>query len=28
LTPINLIEEVTKPITLTLRLFGNLFSVA
>jgi F-type H+-transporting ATPase subunit a len=26
LTPINLIEEVTKPITLTLRLFGNLFS--
>jgi F-type H+-transporting ATPase subunit a len=26
LAPINLIEEVTKPITLTLRLFGNLFS--
>jgi F-type H+-transporting ATPase subunit a len=26
LTPINLIEEITKPITLTLRLFGNLFS--
>jgi F-type H+-transporting ATPase subunit a len=26
LTPINLVEEVTKPITLTLRLFGNLFS--
>jgi F-type H+-transporting ATPase subunit a len=26
LTPINMIEEVTKPITLTFRLFGNLFS--
>ena len=26
LTPINFIEEITKPITLTLRLFGNLFS--
>ena len=26
LTPMNLIEEATKPITLTLRLFGNLFS--
>ena len=25
-TPMNLIEEATKPITLTLRLFGNLFS--
>jgi F-type H+-transporting ATPase subunit a len=26
LTPMNLLEEATKPITLTLRLFGNLFS--
>jgi F-type H+-transporting ATPase subunit a len=26
LTPINLIEEVTKPITMTFRLFGNIFS--
>ncbi len=26
LTPINLVEEVTKPITMTFRLFGNLFS--
>jgi F-type H+-transporting ATPase subunit a len=26
LTPINVIEEITKPITLTLRLFGNLFA--
>ena len=26
LLPINVIEEVTKPITLTFRLFGNLFS--
>ena len=26
LAPINLIEEITKPITLTFRLFGNLFS--
>lgn len=26
LGPINFIEEVTKPITLTLRLFGNLFA--
>lgn len=26
LAPINAIEEVTKPITLTFRLFGNLFS--
>jgi len=24
--PINVIEEITKPITLTFRLFGNLFS--
>jgi F-type H+-transporting ATPase subunit a len=24
--PINVIEELTKPITLTLRLFGNLFA--
>ncbi len=24
--PINIIEEITKPITLTFRLFGNLFS--
>ncbi|MFI5036076.1 MAG: F0F1 ATP synthase subunit A [Acidimicrobiales bacterium] len=28
LTPINVIEEITKPITLTFRLFGNLFSGA
>ena len=26
LAPINVIEEITKPITLTFRLFGNLFS--
>jgi F-type H+-transporting ATPase subunit a len=26
LTPINIIEEITKPITLTFRLFGNLFA--
>jgi F-type H+-transporting ATPase subunit a len=26
LTPINIIEEITKPITMTFRLFGNLFS--
>ena len=26
LTPINVVEEITKPITLTFRLFGNLFS--
>ncbi|HEY1651474.1 MAG TPA: F0F1 ATP synthase subunit A [Acidimicrobiales bacterium] len=26
LTPINIIEELTKPITLTFRLFGNIFS--
>jgi F-type H+-transporting ATPase subunit a len=26
MTPINVIEEVTKPITLTLRLFGNVFA--
>lgn len=26
LVPINIIEEITKPITLTFRLFGNLFS--
>ena len=26
LTPINLVEEITKPITMTFRLFGNLFS--
>ena len=26
LAPINIIEEITKPMTLTLRLFGNLFS--
>jgi len=24
--PINIIEEITKPITLTFRLFGNLFA--
>ena len=28
LTPINVIEEITKPITLTFRLFGNIFSGA
>lgn len=28
LTPINIIEEVTKPITMTFRLFGNVFSGA
>jgi len=26
LTPINVIEEIAKPITLSLRLFGNIFS--
>jgi F-type H+-transporting ATPase subunit a len=26
MTPINVIEELTKPITLTFRLFGNIFS--
>jgi len=26
LIPINVIEEITKPITLTFRLFGNIFS--
>jgi F-type H+-transporting ATPase subunit a len=26
LAPINVIEEITKPITLTFRLFGNLFA--
>lgn len=26
LAPINVIEEITKPITLTFRLFGNVFS--
>jgi F-type H+-transporting ATPase subunit a len=26
LTPINVIEELAKPITLALRLFGNMFS--
>jgi F-type H+-transporting ATPase subunit a len=26
MTPINIIEEITKPITLTFRLFGNLFA--
>jgi F-type H+-transporting ATPase subunit a len=26
LTPINIIEEITKPITLTFRLFGNMFA--
>jgi len=26
LTPINIIEEITNPITLTFRLFGNIFS--
>lgn len=28
LTPINVIEEIVKPITMTLRLFGNMFSGA
>jgi len=28
MTPINVIEEITKPITLTFRLFGNLFAGA
>lgn len=28
LVPINIIEEITKPITLTFRLFGNMFSGA
>ena len=28
MTPINIIEEITKPITLTFRLFGNLFAGA
>jgi len=28
LTPINVIEELVKPMTLTLRLFGNLFASA
>ena len=26
LPPINIIEEITKPITMTFRLFGNIFS--
>jgi F-type H+-transporting ATPase subunit a len=26
LSPINIIEEITKPITMTFRLFGNVFS--
>jgi F-type H+-transporting ATPase subunit a len=26
LLPINVIEEITKPVTLTFRLFGNIFS--
>jgi F-type H+-transporting ATPase subunit a len=26
LAPINIIEEITKPITMTFRLFGNMFS--
>ena len=26
LAPINVVEEITKPITMTFRLFGNLFS--
>ena len=26
LLPINIIEEITKPITLTFRLFGNIFA--
>lgn len=28
LRPLNVIEEITKPITLTLRLFGNIFASA
>ena len=28
MAPINIIEEITKPITLTFRLFGNLFAGA
>ncbi len=28
MSPINVIEEITKPITMTFRLFGNLFSGA
>jgi F-type H+-transporting ATPase subunit a len=28
LAPINIIEEIAKPITLALRLFGNIFSSA
>ena len=28
MTPINVIEELTRPITLTFRLFGNLFAGA
>jgi F-type H+-transporting ATPase subunit a len=26
LVPINIVEEITKPITMTFRLFGNMFS--
>src|SRR5262245_8840629 len=26
MTPINIVEEISKPITLALRLFGNIFS--
>ncbi len=26
LTPLNILEEITKPITLALRLFGNIFA--
>ena len=26
MSPINIIEEITKPVTLTLRLFGNVFA--
>lgn len=26
LAPINLVEEITKPISLSLRLFGNIFA--
>jgi F-type H+-transporting ATPase subunit a len=26
LVPINLIEEIIKPVTMTFRLFGNMFS--
>lgn len=26
LAPINLVEEVAKPISLSLRLFGNIFA--